>query len=27
VVEVPRVEYLRRLRTALRCGPPSFSPA
>jgi leucyl/phenylalanyl-tRNA--protein transferase len=27
VVEVPRVEYLRRLRTALRCGPPSFSLA
>ena len=27
VVEVPRVEYLRRLRIALRCGLPSFSPA
>jgi leucyl/phenylalanyl-tRNA---protein transferase len=25
VIEVPRVEYLRRLRIALRCGPPVFT--
>jgi leucyl/phenylalanyl-tRNA--protein transferase len=27
VVELPRVEYLRRLRTALRCAPPAFPQA
>jgi leucyl/phenylalanyl-tRNA--protein transferase len=27
VIEVPRVEYLRRLRVALRCGLPAFPPA
>jgi leucyl/phenylalanyl-tRNA--protein transferase len=26
VVDVPRVEYLRRLRVALRCDPPAFPP-
>ena len=26
VIEVPRVEYLRRLRLALRCEPPAFRP-
>ena len=27
VIEVPRVEYLRRLLVALRCEPPAFTPA
>ena len=26
VVDVPRPEYLRRLRIALRCAPPAFAP-
>jgi leucyl/phenylalanyl-tRNA--protein transferase len=26
VIEVPRTEYLRRLRVALRCPPPAFPP-
>jgi leucyl/phenylalanyl-tRNA--protein transferase len=26
VIDVPRVEYLRRLRAALRCEPPAFPP-